>query len=172
MSGLSVLGIPVTANQITRWTGYYAHVRRPFPVAGLPQVVVDAHADNEPGVVSDEVRDTFFLYGTGPLVWLSEDDVAGLERAVRSSLLNTQRRRLSPKPVPAWPSDPLVVPKLIRWIEAGVAPSLHALAQEELRAVTANCLPRALELAGDLPRRLGAELFRSGHDRRRGTGRA
>lgn len=57
--------------------------------------------------------------------------------------------------------------KLVRWIESGARPSLHALVRSELRRASAGPLPRAVELAGTFPVKSGAQLLRRGHGGRR-----
>lgn len=59
----------------------------------------------------------------------------------------------------AWPSHPQLRVRLVRWVEAGVRPSLHALAGSHLRHVTQGLLPRAAELAGTFPETSGANCF-------------
>ncbi len=49
--------------------------------------------------------------------------------------------------------------KLVRWMEAGARPSLHALARSELRRVSAGPFPRAAELAGTFPTKSGPNCF-------------
>lgn len=158
LGSLSVLGIPVGDDQLDRWLAYWAPSRRPFPASELPVEVVEgrSEADLEH---ADEWRDTFFLYSGGPWVWLSEQECLGLPPALRGRLAAGLRRRTAPKPALAWPDDPMLVAKMLRWIEAGTRPSLHALAQGELRAASAGPLPGAMELAGTFPHRSGANCF-------------
>lgn len=149
MSVLTVLGVEVDEERLRRWTTYYAPGRQPFRLRGLDAPVRHALEDASlPGgveQVSPEHRDTFFLYGGGPWVWLSEDELAGLDGAVRTALLAERRERVRPKPVPAWPSDPLLVPAMVRWVETGSRPSLHLLARDELAAASHGPLPGAQE---------------------------
>lgn len=80
MSVLTVLGVEVDEERLRRWTTYYAPGRQPFRLRGLDAPVRRALEDASlPGgveQVSPEHRDTFFLYGGGPWVWLSEDELA------------------------------------------------------------------------------------------------
>lgn len=108
---------------------------------------------------SDELRDTFFLYGGGPWAWVFESEFARLGREARAVLARERRARLLPKPVPVWPSDPMLVARMLRWIEAGTRPSLHTLAREQLRRASRGPLRRAAELAGRFPSRSGPNCF-------------
>lgn len=73
--------------------------------------------------------------------------------------MEERRRRVRPKPIPAWPSDPLLCASLVRWVEAGTRPSLHALARSEPEQVRAGPLPRAAQLAGTFPPGSGPNCF-------------
>lgn len=163
MSVLTVLGVEVDEERLRRWTTYYAPGRQPFRLRGLDAPVRHALEDASlPGgveQVSPEHRDTFFLYGGGPWVWLSEDELAGLDGAVRTALLAERRERVRPKPVPAWPSDPLLVPAMVRWVETGSRPSLHLLARDELAAASHGPLPGAATLAGTYAEGSGPNCF-------------
>lgn len=48
---------------------------------------------------------------------------------------------------------------MMRWVESGVRPSLHALAGHQLEQVTRGNLPGAADLAGTFPRCSGANCF-------------
>ena len=155
----SVLGIPVPEEQLGRWLKHYCPGRQPFRTRDLPADVVAALPRTRPLPVTDELRDTFFMYGGGPWVWLSEEEYADLPPDVGSVLASERRRRIQPKPVPAWPSEPMLVARLVRWVEAGMRPSLHALAQDHLQRASEGPLPRAGELAGTFPDRSGPNCF-------------
>lgn len=161
MSLLTVLGIPVTEEEVERWLGFYAPGRQPFRTRDLPAALVDSlpAAATSPTLHANELRDTFFVYGGGAWVWLSEDEFDALPPEVRSVLAGERAVRMRPKPVPAWPSDPMVVAKLLRWVEAGVRTSLHALVPEQLRRASEGPLPRAAELAGRFPAGSGPNCF-------------
>lgn len=163
MSVLSVLGVEVDEELLRRWTAHYAPGRQPFAVRDLDEAgraaVEQVAAGAATHDVSDEHRDTFFLYGGGPWAWLTEDELAALDPGLRSALLRERRARVRPKPVPAWPSDPFLVPKLLRWVEAGSLPSLHRLARAELDAVAAGPLPGAADLAGTFADGSGPNCF-------------
>ncbi|QFG69572.1 hypothetical protein [Ornithinimicrobium pratense] len=159
MTSLSVLGIPVTGQQVERWLGYYCPGPQPFRTADLTQDQTQRVPTVDAVEVTDELRDTFFMYGGGPWTWLSENQHADLQPGLRTLLGAERRRRMHPKPAPAWPSDPMISAKLVRWMEAGARPSLHALARSELRRASAGPLPRAAELAGTFPARSGPNCF-------------
>ncbi|MCK0111285.1 hypothetical protein MWU75_03915 [Ornithinimicrobium sp. F0845] len=159
MDAVTVLGIPVACDDIERWLGFYAPGRQSFRTRGLPASVVDSLPDTSSESVTDELRDTFFMYGAGPWAWLSEDEFAELEPDARAALVTERRDRVRPKPAPAWPTDPMIVPKLVRWVEAGTRPSLHELAREQLGRASRGSLPRAGELAGRFPSGSGPNCF-------------
>lgn len=158
MNRLSVLGILVTDQQVDRWVDFYAPGPQPFRTKDLDPHVVQVLAERSVEI-TDELRDTFFMYGGGPWTWLSEREFNGLSPGVRALLAGERRDRTRPKPTPAWPSDAMVVPKMIRWVEAGSRPSLHALAEKHLRHASAGPLPRAAELAGTFPQGSGPNCF-------------
>lgn len=159
MTSLTALGIPVSDEQIDRWLGFYAPGRQPFRLSHLDVEIVRLIPVTAEVEVTDELRDTFFMYGGGDWAWLTEDEFADLSHRARPALADERRRRIHPKPAPAWPSDTMIVPRLIRWIEAGARPSLHALAQDQLNQASAGPLPRALELAGTFPQGSGPNCF-------------
>ncbi len=155
---LTVLGIPVSEAQVRRWLTYWAPVKRPYPATELPAALVEQHR-SELLAHPDEWRDTFFLYGPGPWVWLAEAEFTSLAAELRTRLADGMRRRTAPKPVPAWPSDPLVVARMVRWMEAGTRSSLHALAAADLRRASQGVLPGAMEVAGTFARGSGPNCF-------------
>lgn len=155
----NVLGIPVSQERLDRWRHHYCPGLQPFRTRDLAGDVVDALPRTRSLPVTDELRDTFFMYGGGPWVWLSEEEYADLPPEVRSVLASERRRRIQPKPAPAWPSEPMIEARLVRWIEAGTRPSLHALAQDHLQRASEGPLPRAGELAGTFPDRSGPNCF-------------
>ena len=160
MATVTVLGIPVSDEQIERWLGFYAPARQPFRTRALAGSITDFLPENgSTEIVTGELRDTFFMYGGGPWVWLSEDEYAALRPDVRAALASERRGRICPKPVPAWPSDPMVLPKLFRWVETGTRPSLHELTREQLRRASRGPLPRVAELAGRFPTASGPNCF-------------
>lgn len=155
----SVLGIPVSQERLARWLHHYCPGRQPFRTRDLPGAVVAALPRTRSLPVTAELRDTFFMYGGGPWAWLSEEEYADLPPDVRSALGSERRRRIQPKPAPAWPSDTMLEARLVRWIEAGTRPSLHALAQGHLQRASEGPLPGASELAGTFPDRSGPNCF-------------
>lgn len=159
MKQVTVLGIPVTEEMLDVWEGFYAAPRQPFRLAGLDPTVRTALPTTPEAHLTPELRDTFFVYGSGPWVWFSEAEFARLAPTVRAGLVAERRRRTRPKPPVAWPSDPHLRVRLVRWVEAGVRPSLHSLAGQQLAQVTRRCLPRAAELAGAFPTGSGANCF-------------
>lgn len=42
--------------------------------------------------------------------------VVALPRTTRAQLVEERRRQVRPKPIPAWPSDPLLCASLVRWV--------------------------------------------------------
>ena len=159
VTSLTVLGTPVTEEQIARWLGYYCPGPQPFRTRDLTRGQALSIPMTEALEITDEVRDTFFLYGGGPWTWLSEDQYADLQPEMRALLSAERRHRMRPKPAPAWPSDPMLTAKLIRWMEAGGRPSLHVLAASELQRASAGRLPRAAQLAGTFPTKSGPNCF-------------
>lgn len=156
---ITVLGIPVSREQFGRWLEHYCPPRQPFRTRDVPGDVVDALPRTRSLPVTDELRDTFFIYGGGPWVWLSEEEYADLPSEVRSVLAGERRRRIQPKPSPGWPSDPMIEARLVRWVEAGTRPSLHVLAEDHLQRASEGPLPRAGELAGTFPDGSGPNCF-------------
>lgn len=146
-----VLGIEIDDDLLARWRDWYAPQRQPFRVDELlsqlgPQVPrID-------GTTTPEWRDTFFLY-RGTWTWLTEDEFGALPLAVRRALRRGRRAGMRPKPSPVWPSALAQVADdpLLRWIEAGVAPSEHAQVDEATWARARRILPGAQALAGTFP---------------------
>lgn len=159
MDQVSVLGIPVDRQLISRWVEFYAPSRQPVDVSVLETDDRRRLPPTPALPVTPEWRDTFFLYRVRDLAWLSENDWRGLPRRVRHRLTADRAGRMRPKPTPCWPSDPLLIPRLLRWVEAGVRPSLHPLARDALTSASHGPLPRAAELAGRFPHGSGPNCF-------------
>lgn len=155
----TVLGISVEEEQLEQWLGYYCPGAQPFRLDGVTRTQRRCFPTTDAVPITDEVRDTFFMYGGGPWTWLSEGQYADLDPGTRTQLEAERRRRMHPKPAPAWPSDPGIRAKLIRWVEAGSRPSQHTLARSELQDASAGPLPRAAELAGTFPTKSGPNCF-------------
>lgn len=143
-----VLGIDVDEALRERWRSWWAPARQPFPTGDLPPRL-SAQIPQHTVEATAEWRDTFFLYG-GSWTWLTEGEFEDLSSAARRALRDRRRAHLRPKPSPAWPSrlsrdgDEL----LLRWVEAGVSPSEHALVDEGTWARARQVLPGAEVLAG------------------------
>lgn len=159
MDPVSVLGIPVDQPQLARWVEFYAPTRQPVDVSVLEAADRRSLPRARGLQVTPEWRDTFFLYGVRDVVWLTEDEWRGLPPSVRRLLTADRTQRMRPKPTPCWRSDPMLVPRLLRWVEAGVRPSLHALARDALTSATRGPLPRATDLAGRFPHGSGPNCF-------------
>lgn len=159
MTPVSVLGIEVAPGLLDRWLDWYAPGWQPFRVDGLDPDVVALLPNRSSLELTDELRDTFFGYGGGQWVRLSREEFAGLPAPARAALAGERRRRMGPKPAPAWPADPMLRAKLLRWVEAGTRPSQHALARDQLRTASAGSLPGAVDLAGTFPAGSGANCF-------------
>ncbi len=157
--GLSVLGIGVSPALVDRWLAWFAPVRQPFRVDALDPGLLADLPEAPSFEVTDELRDTFFMYGGGSWVGLTAEEFAALPARTRAALTAERRHRVHPKPAPAWPTDPMVRAKLLRWVEAGTSPSQHALAREQLRAASDGPLPGAAELAGSFPPGSGPNCF-------------
>lgn len=155
MTHLSVLGVAVDDALLERWLAFCSPERQPFRAVEGMQSDGPTRLDG----CADEWADTFFTYDDGPWAWLSEDDVAEQSAATRSALTAERRKRLSFKPIPPWPSDPMRLVKVIRWVEATVRPSLHDLAHSQLRQASAGPLPGVADLAGTYPDRSGPNCF-------------
>ena len=107
--------------------------------------------------ITDEHRDTFFMYG-GTWVWLNESQFRALPTQTQRALIAERRRTSRPKPSPSWPSQ-LTQHDLVRWVEAGVRPSRHNDVSESSWAKAADALPNARELAGTFPLKSGPNCF-------------
>ena len=159
MTHVTILGIPVTDQDLGRWLDFYASSRHPFGLARLAPAVRDALPQTPQLKITAEVRDTFFLYAGGPWAWLTEEEFRALPAHARTALTRERRQRTNPKPPVAWPSDPLLRAALVRWIEAGTAPSLHVLAREHREQASPGPLPQASTLAGQFPAGSGPNCF-------------
>lgn len=104
---MRALGIDVPADLVARWAEWFAPHWQPFLVDDELAAVVGG-TERE---LSDEVRDTFCLYGPPDglrHVWLAEERFLALPRELRSRLVRAQRtheREVVPS-VRAW--EPVV----------------------------------------------------------------
>lgn len=158
-SFLSVLGIRVDTSTLASWLDYWAPEIRPFPLKALPTQNIKAYSSSVELAYPDEWRDTFYLYGLSPVAWLSKEQYEELPADVRRTLGAEGKRRCGRNPASGWKNEALVTASMIRWIEAGVKPSLHALASSELVEASTGVLPNAIELAGTFPQRSGPNCF-------------
>lgn len=148
---VSTLGIDVPRELVARWKEWLAPPLQPFRTDILPGEIVTS-LPRRTLVVTDEHRDTFFLYG-GEWTWLEESEFTALPRSVQRTLLASQRRLTRPKPSPPWPSElaDRGDAALIAWVEAGTRPSRHADVSLSTWTACEGVLPRARLLAGTFP---------------------
>jgi hypothetical protein len=177
-----VLGIDVPDDLVERWAGWFAPTVQPFLVDDELAALVGG-TDNE---LTDEVRDTFCLYGTADglrHVWLDEERFLALSREQRSRLVRAQRtheREVVPSvrawaPVVGervrdqadghrfvwWPSllAGLEARVLTDYVEDGRRPSRHDEVAESDWADAAEILPGARRIAGTFPAASGPNCF-------------
>ncbi|MGN6301551.1 MAG: hypothetical protein ACTHN8_10730 [Angustibacter sp.] len=90
---MRALNIPVSAEVLERWVGWFAPAEQPFL---LPHEVAGSLGlDVGDRPLPDELRDTYWIYGDMagiPRVWLGEREFLALDRPVRVALLDAQRR--------------------------------------------------------------------------------
>ncbi|MDO4607348.1 MAG: hypothetical protein Q4B12_08525 [Bowdeniella nasicola] len=156
---LPVLGIPVSPELVDKWKNFWSFPVQPFPVKGLPAELLEQLPASRDVTPSGEYRDTFYLYDAADRRFYSQGDIASLPGNVRSELLRVQKNSYPEPIVPAWPGDPFLLPKMIRWIEHGVRSSLHEIAAQSLEAASSEKLPAAKSLAGTFAERSGPNCF-------------
>lgn len=168
----NVLGIPVPAELVERWRDWFAPEVQPFPV-GDPELG-DRGRKISP---SDEVRDTFWMYG-GRWIWLDEQEFSELPFAVRSALLRERQatgrlRELTESVrqlvdhvrigtrVVWWPSVLHSVgdQPVLDYVDEGVRPSRHREVTNATWRRTESLLPNAADLAGTFPTGSGPNCF-------------
>lgn len=147
----SILGIPVPDDLMARWREWFAPPLQPFPLAALDDRMRALLPRREPVRPSDEVRDTFHLYG-GERVWLTRHEFAALPTPVRRAL------RYRRKPTPVWDLGAGDAP-LAAYVHDGVHDSQHAAVAEATWRRAAGLLSRARELAGTFPAGSGPNCF-------------
>ena len=158
---LSVLGIPVCGDLIEKWKSFWCFPVQPFPVQDLPPKLLAQLPTSRDITPSDEFRDTFYLYDANDWRYYAQEDLASLPGYLHNELLRIQKRSYPEEIFPAWPDDPFLVPKMIRWIERGVRPSLHRLAAQSLEAASQRRLPAVKSLAGTFAGSSGANCFQT-----------
>ncbi|MGD8150411.1 hypothetical protein [Ornithinimicrobium sp. Y1694] len=167
--GSEVLGIPVAEELLARWRDWWAPERQPFPVgdlpadqlAALPEGTADPGESDPPsGVITDEVRDSFFVYG-GTWRWLTQAQFGALPSELRRSLIAARRRWSRTKPAPPWPTHLRAgdEDRLLRWVAAGATPSRHHEIGESTWSRAATVLPQARNLAGTFADGSGPNCF-------------
>ena len=179
-----VLGIDVGPRLLDAWRGWLAPDPQPFLVA-----TPDAwHCDDEGGVVTRELEDTYRLWWgverASVLVWLSQEQFDGLPRATRSGLVREQvrRRRGAVQTVRTWQDlvDPAVLraqadghrfvwwPSLLtadaeailgRVVSDRRLPSRHEEVTDEVWRGAEPVLPGARRLGGTFPAGSTANCF-------------
>jgi hypothetical protein len=172
-----ILGIEVADEMLARWAGWFAPDPQPFLVEGGERVPV-----------SDELRDTFELYGLAgrhvSVRWIREAGYFAMTRMERSELLRDQVR-LGRALVPTvasmgadagrsvreqadgrrfvwWPS--LLTPRnrrreLGRFVTGNRPPSRHSEIPTSVWRAAETQLPAARRVAGAFPLRSGPNCF-------------
>ena len=179
---MRVLGIDVPADLVDQWARWFAPSVQPF--LADDELAVAVGGRDEP--LSDEVRDTFCLYGPPEglrHVWLDEEEFLALPRGTRSALVRAQRtheREVVPtvrawRPLVGdrvraqadghrfvwWPSLLAGVERtvLTDYVEEGRRPSRHEEVAEDVWASAAGILPDARRLGGTFPAASGPNCF-------------
>lgn len=182
VAAVRILNIDVDEQRLEQWAGWFSPAEQPFLVDDELAAVVGG-TERE---LSDEVRDTFCLYGTEPglrHVWLDEEEFGALPRLTRAALVRAQRtheREVVPS-VRAW--EPVVGERVRRqadghrfvwwpsllsgveaqvltdYVEEGRRPSRHDDVSEQTWSALADLLPGARRLAGTFPTASGPNCF-------------
>lgn len=146
---MHVLGIEVGEELIDRWVDWFAPERQPFLV---PSDLAESLIGGEPGSgLSDEVRDTFEIYGSG------SDRVVLLDRAAARRL--PHEVRAVQHVAHHWPGERDLRSAAIRFVERGRRPSRHHEVDESAWSAVAGLLPAARRLAGTFPSASGPNCF-------------
>ena len=144
-----VLGIPVSARDLSRWREWFAPVVQPFRLDLLSPDVQSALPDRSVDP-TDEWLDTFFMYA-GTWTWMNEAESLALRPSHRRALLAVRRKTLRPKLMPMWPSelartgDGLMLDRIASGL---VRPSRHGAVPARVWDQALPLLPRARPLAG------------------------
>ncbi|MBS2938963.1 hypothetical protein KDN32_14580 [Nocardioides sp. J2M5] len=178
---MRVLGIDVSPDLVERWAGWFAPEVQPF----LADEELASAVGGREEPLSDEVRDTFCLYGPPDglrHVWLDEQQLAALPRVLRVRLVREQlaHEREQVPSVRAWAG---LVPRvreqvdghrfvwwpsllagheedvLTAYVEEGRRPSRHDEVAEEEWSRSADLLPQARRIAGTFPAASGPNCF-------------
>lgn len=147
----TIVNIPITEDVVANWRAWFTPSLQPFPrpkeatewLAALPQ--------RTPACVSDETRDTFYLYG-GDWVWLTRTDFAQLPEDVQ----RTWRNR--PQLPVIWDLRNGDAP-LWAWVRKGLTDSCHDHVPPATWHNARHLLPRAQELTGSFPPGSGPNCF-------------
>lgn len=178
---MRVLGIDVSPDLLERWVGWFAPEVQPF----LADDALAAAVGGREQELTDEVRDTFCLYGPSEglrHVWLDEQQLLDLPRVLRVRLVREQlahERELVPS-VRGWVD---VVPRvreqvdghrfvwwpsllagheqdvLTAYVEEGRRPSRHEEVPASVWSAATDVLPGARRLAGTFPPASGPNCF-------------
>lgn len=177
---MRALGIEVPPALVLRWAEWFAPDVQPFPVpGGMDSRVLRA----DPRPLSEELRDTFWLYGEDvACAWLDEPGFRALPPSVRASLADGRRateRSLAPS-VRSWPElrdrvrgqvdghrftwwPSLLAGReervLVAYVEDGRRPSRHTDVEERTWEAAAHLLPGARALGGRFPTGSGPTCF-------------
>lgn len=181
---MRVLNIDVADALVERWIAWFSPAVQPFLADADLAASVGEHAGDVS--LSDEVRDTYCLYGLPSglqYVWLSEVQFMALPRWRRASLVRAQRtfdRELVPS-VKSWVSvvgdqarEQADGHRFVWWqsllngceeqvlrdyIEDGRRASRHDEVPEEVWSSAARTLPDARRIAGAFARASGPNCF-------------
>jgi hypothetical protein len=145
------LNIRVPVELVDRWVGWFAPDIQPFRVP--PKIAASSGLVAEPGRLTPELRDTFWLWGpsTSVLVWLTRAEARQLPVEVRRS-----------QPAPHhWPHalPGRNVAAVVRYVEQGRRPSRHADVTAATWRRAAHTLPNARRLAGTFAVKSGPNCF-------------
>ncbi|MBL0750009.1 hypothetical protein [Nocardioides baculatus] len=178
---MRVLGIDVSPDLVARWSRWFAPEAQPF----LADDALAAAVGGREEELTDEVRDTFCLYGPPEglrHLWLDEEQLLALPRVLRARLVREQvvhEREVVPS-VRAWEH---LVPRareqadghrfvwwpsllagherevLTAYVEEGRRASRHEEVPDQVWAGAGDLMPGARRIAGTFPAASGPNCF-------------
>ncbi len=167
----TALGIRVSSDLLDQWRGWFAPHLQPFSTTRLG---VDAEGIGRPEAPTLDIRDTFHVYSDDGWTWLEEAEFVALSLRNRRALLHgraaTGRLRDLPDAARAIAEDHRIDSRIVWWpsvlrrvgdrplvdyVENKLPPSRHREVTFATWARADRLLPRAVELAGTFPQRLG-----------------
>lgn len=151
VAAVEVLGIAVERRDLEEWLDWYMPDVQPFLVPR--DVATRLGLEDEPGRLTMELRDTYWIYGD------QQDAVCWLDRAASRTLPPAVRREQHV--VHRWRSGDVEsdVLRLVRYLEEGRRRSRHTEVGDESWSQLASLLPGARRAGGTFPGRSGPNCF-------------